>query len=232
MTAAAPVLYAGTVRHRRRAVRRHAFRHRVAMALVDLEHLPPPAARGLVRFDPDDYMSVADVRARTGVADGPIRLLTLPRSLGKGFNPVSFYYAYNNDETLGAVVAEVTSTPWGERHAYVLHAGDGAVHRGTDDKAIHVSPFQSMDQHYAWSTTAPEATLSVHIEARGGAAAAGGAESARPFDATLNLRRRPYSARRLLGASLRTLFLIYAHAAVLALKRVPVHARPTEPTHS
>jgi uncharacterized protein len=219
--AAVPALYAGTVRHRRFAARRHAFRHRVAMALVDLEHLPPPAARGLVRFDPEDYMSVADVRARTGVAEGPIRLLTLPRSLGKGFNPVSFYYAYNNDGALGAVVAEVTSTPWGQRHAYVLKADDGArVHRGGDAKAMHVSPFLGMDHDYAWAATAPEATLSVHIALDDA------------FDATLNLRRRPYSARRLAGASLRTLFLIYTHAAVLALKRAPLHQRPTEPTPS
>jgi DUF1365 family protein len=213
----APALYAGTIRHRRRAVRRHAFRHRVTMALVDLERLPPPAARGLVRFDAKDYMSPGDVRALTRIDAGPIRLLTLPRSLGKGFNPVSFYYAYNNSGVLGAVVAEVTSTPWGQRRAYVLKAGDGAVHHGSDDKALHVSPFLGMDHRYAWSTTAPDATLSVHI-------AVGDA-----FDATLRLHRRPYSARRLVGTSLRTLLLIYAHAAALALKRVPVHPRPTEP---
>jgi DUF1365 family protein len=217
----APALYAGTIRHRRRAVRRHAFRHRVTMALVDLERLPPPAARGLVRFDPEDYMSVADVRVRTGITAGPIRLLTLPRSLGKSFNPVSFYYAYNDDHTLGAVIAEVTSTPWGQRHAYVLKADASArVHHGHDDKALHVSPFLGMDHRYSWAATEPRETLSVHIALDDA------------FDATLNLRRRPWRTRALLGASLRTLFLIYAHAAVLALKRVPVQPRPTEPTPS
>lgn len=222
MTAApTPVLYAGTVRHRRFAVRDRTFRHRVAMALVDLERLPPPVAGGLVRFDPNDYMSPDDVRARTGIAAGPIRLLTLPRSLGKGFNPVSLYYAYNDDDTLGAVVAEVTSTPWGQRHAYVLPAAAGsAVHRGSDDKAMHVSPFLGMDHHYSWATTEPNATLSVHIALDDA------------FDATLNLKRRPWRPRALVGASLRTLFLIYAHAAVLALRRVPIHPRPTEPTPS
>jgi uncharacterized protein len=133
---------------------------------------------------------------------------------------VSFYYAYNKTGVLRAIVAEVTSTPWGQRHAYVLEAGDGAVHRGQDDKALHVSPFLGMDHRYAWSTTAPEETLSVHIAVDDA------------FDATLNLRRKPWSARRLAGTSLRTLFLIYAHAAVLALKRVPVQPRPTEPTPS
>ena len=43
------------------------------------------------------------------------------------------------------------------------------------------------------------------------------------FDATLNLRRRPYRRRALLGASLRTLVLIYAHGIALKLKGVPHH---------
>ena len=46
------------------------------------------------------------------------------------------------------------------------------------------------------------------------------------FDATLNLRRRPYSRRALAGASLRTLALIYAHALALKLKGVPYHPHP------
>ena len=51
---------------------------------------------------------------------GPIRLLTHLRTLGHCFNPVSFYYCFAPDgETLEAIVAEVTNTPWGERHAYV-----------------------------------------------------------------------------------------------------------------
>jgi DUF1365 family protein len=46
------------------------------------------------------------------------------------------------------------------------------------------------------------------------------------FDATLNLKRRPYSRRHLLGASLRTLALIYSHALLLKLKGVPIHPHP------
>jgi DUF1365 family protein len=220
----APALYAGTIRHRRFAVREHAFRHRIALAYVDLEALP----RGgrLMRFDAKDYMSAERVRALTG-ATGAIGLLTQPRSLGKAFNPVSFYYAFDagaDDLSLHAVVAEVTSTPWGQRHAYVLKADahDG-VHRADHlDKRLHVSPFMGMDQHYSWSTTEPDDALSVRIESREDGT------DRRAFDATLTLRRAPFSRPRLAGGSLRTLILIYAHAAVLAAKRVPIHSRPKE----
>ena len=58
----------------------------------------------------------------TGIAvEGPIRLLTHLRYLGHCFNPVSFYYCYDAaGEQVTAVVAHVTNTPWGERHAYVM----------------------------------------------------------------------------------------------------------------
>ena len=62
------------------------------------------------------------VEERLGSApQGPIRLLTHLRTFGHCFNPVSFYYCFAPDgEQLEAIVAEVTNTPWGERHAYVL----------------------------------------------------------------------------------------------------------------
>jgi DUF1365 family protein len=236
--------YEGTVRHRRFTVREHAFRHRISMAYVDLEELPQlldgrltRRGFGLVRFRREDYfgdprvpldVAVRDLVAqRTGDAapDGPIGLLTQLRTLGHCFNPVSFYYCHRADGTLHSVVAEVTSTPWGQRHAYVLPAGDGPVVHGDFDKRLHVSPFMPMDQHYTWSSTRPDASnpmLSVHIASE--------QDGAPAFDATLKLERKPFTRRTVMAhpaATLRVLALIYAHALVLALKRVPVHARPT-----
>ena len=88
------------------------------------------------------------MRERTGTRpDGPVRLLTHLRALGRCFNPVSFYYCFDRDgERSAAVVAEVTNTPWGERHAYVLDGATRRRVRGRFDKALHVSPFLGMDQ--------------------------------------------------------------------------------------
>jgi uncharacterized protein len=238
--------YEGTVRHRRFAVREHGFRHRISMAYVDLDELPrlldghlAQRSSGLVRFRRSDYFGDpavpldqairALVAQRTGAPapDGPIGVLTQLRTLGHCFNPVSFYYCHDAAGALHSVVAEVTSTPWAERHAYVLTAGDprAPVVHGDFAKALHVSPFMGMDQHYTWSSTQPSETnpmLSVHIESREG--------GERAFDATLKLARRPLTRRALagrhLGTTLRVLALIYAHALVLAVKRVPVHTRP------
>jgi DUF1365 family protein len=213
-------IYEGTVRHRRFADRGNEFTHKVALAYLDLDE-PPPDGR-LVRFERSDYLGEDAVRdlveEHSGRRpDGPIRLLTQLRSFGHCFNPVSFYYCFG--EGLEAVVAEVTNTPWGERHAYVV-AGDGRMIKGASEKVLHVSPFMGMDHRYDWRVTEPGETLSVHIEStRDGAIA---------FDATLSLRRRPFSPRKLVLGNVRVLALIYGHALGLKLKGVRVHPHPAE----
>jgi DUF1365 family protein len=224
----ASAFYEGTVRHRRRAVREHAFRHRISMAYVDLDDVPALLGRRLRRADHigDPGRPLPDVVREIAGPDaprGPVRLLTNLRTLGHCFNPVCFYYLFEEDgETVGAVVAEVTNTPWGDRHAYVLPREAGRrVLAGDMDKRMHVSPFMGMDQRYVLRATEPGPTLSVHIENR---------EHGEPvFDATLKLARRPLTRRALVrhtGATLRIVALIYGHAALLKLKRVPWHRRP------
>ena len=232
-------VYEGTIRHRRFTVRPHAFRHRLALLYVDVERVGEvlggrlvAPSRGPVRFRRADYLGdparpLADevrrvVEERTGQRpDGPIRLLAHPRTLGHCFNPVSFYFCFNADDRLGAVLAEVTNTPWAERAAYVLGRDAGEpVLRGETSKRLQVSPFMGMAQSYTWRATEPGATLSVHIE---------NVERDRVvFDATLSLRRAALtvaSLRRLLLGTIRVLPLIYGHALVLRLKGVPVHPR-------
>jgi uncharacterized protein len=210
-------MYEGTIRHRRFAVREHAFRYKLALAYVDIDSPP----RGFRR---SDYLGDAGVPLRDAVhalirergaepPAGPIRLLTMLRSFGVGFNPVSFYYCFGADETLECLVAEVTNTPWGERHAYVL-PGSG----GNAGKQLHVSPFMGMDHEYEVRASDPGDTASVHIESRRGGRVA--------FDATWNLKRRPFSRRRLAGASLRTLVLMYGQAIALKVKGMPIHSHP------
>jgi uncharacterized protein len=245
MTASA--IYEGTIRHRRFGVRPHELLHHLALMYIDLGELNGllggrlvAAGPGLVRFRRGDYLGDPSiglahavrtlVERRTGrMPAGPIRLLTHLRTLGHCFNPVSFYYCFTPQERLDAVVAEVTSTPWGTRHAYVLeHGGEGPVPAASFAKALHVSPFMGMEQRYTMRAVAPGASLAVHIESR--------ERGALVFDATLALRRAPLNSRGLAritarypAPTLRVLALIYGHALALKLKGVPLHPRPGEP---
>ena len=240
----ASCLYEGTIRHRRRAPHKE-FTHRLALAYVDLDEVPGlldgrlvRPGPGSLRFRRRDYLgdpaTPLDTAVRDRVAelggtrpDGPIRLLTQLRSWGLCFNPVSFYYCFGADGRPEHVLAEVTNTPWGERHAYLLQAGAGDLLRGRFAKELHVSPFMGMDHVYEARANAPARTLSVHIDSlRDGTSA---------FDATLSLRRveltrraaARFTARYPLAAA-RVLALIYGHAIALKLAGARVHPHPRE----
>jgi DUF1365 family protein len=176
------------------------------------------------------------VHERTGVRPtGPIRVLTHLRYFGYSFNPVSFYYVFDSTGSrVETIVAEITNTPWKERHAYVLPVADaarGAGHawRFHFEKQFHVSPFMPMDLRYEWCFGAPSQGLHVHMENWRGAELC--------FDATLNLRREPMTARALASALLqfplitaKVSALIYWQALKLLVKRAPFHAHRDMPT--
>ncbi|MDH3285872.1 MAG: DUF1365 domain-containing protein [Acidobacteriota bacterium] len=199
-------LYKGSVRHRRFEPVRHEFRYRLYMTYLDLDELAEVFAGrwlwstrrpALVRFrrrdhygDPSQPLAEAIrdlVDERTGRRPaGPVALLTNLRHAGYVFNPISVYYCFDpSGERVENVVAEVSNTPWNERHMYVLgapdHATPGAWVRERGRKELHVSPFMGMSQTYDWSVSHPGRRLGLHMESR----ESGG----RVFDATLLMQR-------------------------------------------
>jgi DUF1365 family protein len=241
MTASA--IYEGVVAHRRSEPREHAFSYRVAMMYLDLGELPElfdghllwSARRAALGwFRRSDYLGDPGVpleeqvrrlvAERTGYRPvGPVRLLTNARTFGHCFNPVSFYYCFDPaGEEVEAVIAEVTNTPWGERHAYVSREL-----ASRHAKALHVSPFLELDYEYELALSSPGETLDVSI----GAVRAG----EREFRATLALKRKPLTSRSLttmlLGGapmSMKVSAAIYAQALRLKLKGIPVQPHPRE----
>lgn len=158
---------------------------------------------------------------------GKIFLLANWRYFGLQNNPIACYFCVGADsQKLDYIVAEVTNTPWGERHSYVLPVVDASDPFQTEfAKELHVSPFHGMNQRYRWLSTTPSESLAIkltNIE-----------EEERVFHAVLQLRRVPISARAgltlLLKFPLETAkvtFGIYWQALVLFLRRVPLYSHP------
>jgi DUF1365 family protein len=243
-------LYEGWLRHRRHSPKAHAFTYRLCMLWLDLDevdqvfagrwlwstHRPALArwCRGDHLGDPSRPLIEAvrdEVQRQSGVRPaGPVRLLTHPRYFGYGFNPASFYYCFGADgQALEAVVAEVTNTPWGERHAYVLPMASnlGRPQRPSFrfPKVMHVSPFLPMDIDYRCRLTLPGERLGVHMEDVQGERTL--------LDATLMLERRPIDGANLARALVRYPFMtgqvmldIHWQALRLWLKGTPIYDHP------
>jgi uncharacterized protein len=243
-------VYEGWVRHRRHAPHPHAFRYRLAQPFLDLDEIDQALAsnrwfsrerRNLGVFRRSDYLGDPDqplaeaVRARvaehTGAQPaGPIRLLAHLRYFGHCFNPVAFYYCYAADgETLHTIVAEITNTPWKERHAYVLPVAEGERHGSAlhfaFDKRFHVSPFLPMDRRYHWRLQAPGESLRVHMDVLDG--------KSRQFDATLVMRRRALDRLglnrclwRFLPMTLKVVSAIHWQAFLIWCRHNPVYDHP------
>ena len=227
-------VYEGSVCHLRRIEPRHAFTKRLFMLYLDLSELDRVfegrwlwgiERSRLLSFRRRDHLgdpavsldqAVRElVRERTGRAlEGPIRLLTQMRTAGYVFNPVSLYYGFKPSGELDAVVADVSNTPWNERHAYVLPAKEGRIDARAQ-KEFHVSPFLAMSHEYRFTLEPPAATLRARIEnfARGELV----------FDANLELERREIGTSSLASTLARFPWMTFQLVAAIYWQAFRLH---------
>jgi DUF1365 family protein len=241
----AVAIYAGTARHRRVEPVRREFAPRLFLSYLDVDALPgsldalpgwSARRRAPVHFRRRDFFDGSDRPLGPAVRDlveqrlgrrpgGRVHLLAHLRTFGWLFNPLAVYYCWTADGcTLDAVVLEVTNTPWGERHRYVLDATSADSTR-TMAKAMHVSPFLPMDLDYRISWSPPGDDLHLEIEVV--------REGVVVFSAALALRRVVVDKREAVTvlarypfAPLRVSLAIYRRAFALLLARVPLYRHP------
>ena len=244
-------VYRGTIRHRRFTPVENAFRYRIFFMYLDLDEMPDAlAVHPLWSFNgvnlayfrrrdhfgsdriPLDQALRRHVQRHTGTwPAGPVRMLTHLRYFGHCFNPVTFYYLFDaGDSRLETIVAEITNTPWGERHLYVLDDqrnihGHDRWRRFKLSKEFHISPYMPMQIDYDWRFSVPDTRLNVHMT--------NFKDGRRVFDATLNLSRHPINrtnlTRMLLlypAMTVKVIMMIYWQALKLKFKQTPFYDHP------
>ena len=243
-------IYKGELYHHRYLPRENKFTYIVFFMFLDLNELEhvfdgrwlwSVGRANVANFKRSDYLGPPDIPLDQAVRDrveqklgerpaGPIRILTHLRYYGHCFNPVSFYYCYDAADTrVEYIVAEITNTPWRERHSYVLRVKPNQEKekrlRFQFSKKFHVSPFMDMNFWYDWHFKEPGKSLRIHMT--------NFKEENKFFEAVLNLQRREISGAELAwvlirfpAMTLKVLSMIYWQAFRLWLKKIPYYEHP------
>ena len=230
-------IYSGHVRHRRYGEKSNAFKYSMFLTALDLDELNQGFSIGrwfavekwaVLSFRHSDYLDGEGKLTRQKVwdkvmslggenLDGKVTLLGQLRCFGIYFSPVNFYYCHDQAGELAYLVAEVSNTPWNERHCYLVEHKQNTV----TDKTFHVSPFMNEDMAYHWRFTPlnPRLYLNIDNVAPGGKTL---------FDATIVMDRQTFTRGNLIkqlikipAMTVKTMLGIYWQAAKIYLKGIP-----------
>ncbi len=150
-------------------------------------------------------------------------LLSPLANWGVFFSPLTLYFGYRRGQ-LCWQLAEVSNTPWNERHYYLVPL-QGQKTSFSHAKNFHVSPFNPLDMQYLWHIQWADAQLDLGITNLRAAQ--------KVFAAWFSLSAQPltnWSRRRLLiqhpWQNVQVVTRIYWHALKLLIKGMPIYDHP------
>jgi uncharacterized protein len=238
--------------HHRLEPRRHRFRYSVFMFYLDLDEIDALSRKlrlmsrnrfNLFNFRDLDHLQWPASAPETGkpvreqivaflgsqgvsIGHGRIMLLTNLCTLGYQFNPVSFYFCYDEQDRPVCSVAEVGNT-FREMKPYFLGQDRRSElgFRATIPKYFYVSPYTRLDTSFDFDLALPDNRLQIRIDDYD-------REGRRFFISTLSGKRKSLNDANLLRyflnfplITLKVIGLIHWEALRLWLKRLPYHKK-------
>ena len=180
-------IYRGNVIHERVRPRHHRLRYGVFSMLLDLNDLANLSkCCKLFAYNSKAFFSIRDedhgdgrkikdwvedvlLDAGLSEANHQVMMLCYPRILGFVFNPLTVFFCYRHDRSLGAIIYEVHNT-FKERHWYILPVTNNSsnIIKQKCKKELYVSPFVPMDCTYNFFIQPPGDRVRVVIREEDG----------------------------------------------------------------
>lgn len=240
-------IYLGNISHRRFSPKKHSFDYSLYMLALDVADIEK-AEKGLglfgfswfhpLRFVEKDYLKGEPNSLRQRITNkvtelnghkniNKVVMLVQVRSFGLYFSPANFYFCYDQDDNCTQMLAEVSNTPWNERHYYLIDLQSEG--EKLTKKAFQVSPFMNLDMSYFWRVKPPsndKENLIITIENKHENEQSGAMEKL--FDANLKMHKKEFTQKSLLGVwcqlpvmTIKIVFSIYWQALKIFIKRIP-----------
>ncbi|MBK0379857.1 DUF1365 domain-containing protein [Mucilaginibacter segetis] len=245
-------LYKAKVMHHRMAPKVHRFHYEVFMFYLDLDEIDTLHNKlklmsrnrfNLFNFRDKDHLQLPrenpdtnkttrqhlnDYLLANGIAIAPKRIMVLTNlcTLGYQFNPVSFYFCYDEQDKPVCSVVEVCNT-FREMKPYFLGSATktGDTFKLNTEKYFYVSPFIDMDTHFDFDLHIPGEKLQIRIDDYD-------KQGNRFFISTLTGNRKPLNDTNLLKyfisfplITLKVIGLIHWQALKLWFKKIPYHKK-------
>ncbi|GAC1435349.1 MAG: DUF1365 domain-containing protein [Thermoanaerobaculia bacterium] len=230
-------LYECRIVHERFTPKQHRFAYRVFAFALDLDEIDALVARipwlsrnrfNLYSFHDRDHLDIRELVRAHGITQRPhrVQLITNLRILGYVFNPVSFYFCFDETGEPIAAVAEVNNT-FGETKPYVIGASELRGDRSFESrrrKEFYISPFVDLEVDLLLRLAVPDRNLGIVItDIQDGETV---------LEATMTGSRVPLTAGRLAWftvkyplLTLKVIAAIHWQALRLWLKGVPFHRK-------
>jgi len=240
-------IYLGNITHQRFSPKKHSFSYTLYMLALDVSEVEN-AEQGVglfgfswfhpLRFVEKDYLRSEPYGLKQRITNKVMQLdghsdinrivmLVQVRCFGLYFSPANFYFCYDKDDRCTQMLAEVSNTPWNERHYYLVDLLDKA--NQVNEKVFQVSPFMDLDMSYYWQVKAPNKEsnkLVINIENKRTNELNGNVDKL--FYVNLNMEKQLLSQRNLLRVwcqlpmmTIKIVSGIYWQALKLFVKRIP-----------
>lgn len=234
--------------HKRHTPRVYEFSHSMLYVLLNLRNIYPPKKNnffsinkfnlfsvfwkdyGFERFnDPKLYVSnILEEYEIDLVNAHDVWLLTIPKALGWGFNPVSFWLCFDINKNLKIVLAEVNNT-FSERHGYLCFEENMNSIKYENiirhQKVFHVSPFCQIKGQYDFRFDVNKKNIKIDINYKDG--------DKKSISTTITGDIIPFDNRNLIPhlvalpfLTFKVIFLIHFHALILWIKKIPFVSKP------